>query len=155
NDLPPTTRPVGWRSPSRRTYVLRMNSRGRCRMRVGILLRTLASTGALTGALAGASVAGAQSASPPPVVNQGGMSPADLAKANHGIPPFSKADVDFMSGMIGHHAQAVVMGGWAPTHGASKAVQTLCARIVVAQTDEIASMQRWLRDRNLPVPDAH
>lgn len=105
--------------------------------------------------LVAASGAHAQTASPPPVVNQGGMSPADLAKANHGIPPYSKADVDFMSGMIGHHAQAVVMGGWAPTHGASKAVQTLCARIVVAQTDEIASMQRWLRDRNLPVPDAH
>ena len=60
-----------------------------------------------------------------------------------------------MSGMIGHHAQAVVMAGWAPTHGARKDVQILCQRIAVAQTDEIASMQRWLRDRNQPVPDAH
>ncbi len=83
------------------------------------------------------------------------MSPAEFAKANHGIPPFSKADVDFMTGMIGHHAQAVVMAGWAPTHGARLDVRLLCERIAVAQTDEIASMQRWLRDRKQPVPDAH
>jgi len=86
---------------------------------------------------------------------QGGMSPAALAKANGGIPPFTQADVDFMSGMIGHHAQAVLMAGWAPSHGARQDVRLLCERIAVAQTDEIASMQRWLRDRKQPVPDAH
>lgn len=83
------------------------------------------------------------------------MTPAELAKSNHGIPPFSRADADFMTGMIGHHAQAVVMAGWAPTHGARSDVRLLCARIAVAQTDEIATMQRWLRERNQPVPDAH
>jgi uncharacterized protein (DUF305 family) len=90
-----------------------------------------------------------------PSGDQGGMSPAALAKANGGIPPFSKADVDFMTGMIGHHAQAVVMAGWAPTHGARLDVRLLCERIAVAQTDEIVSMQRWLRERKQPVPDAH
>ena len=59
-----------------------------------------------------------------------------------------------MSGMIPHHAQAVVMAGWAPTHGARKDVAILCERIVVGQRDEIAMMQTWLRDRGLPVPDA-
>ena len=68
--------------------------------------------------------------------------------------PYSDADVDFMSGMIPHHAQAVVMAGWAPTHGARKDVAILCERIVVAQRDEIALMQTWLSDRGLPVPDA-
>ena len=63
------------------------------------------------------------------------------------------ADVEFMTGMIGHHAQAVLMAGWAPTHGASPAVQALCERIVVGQRDEIALMQRWLRERHQPVPD--
>jgi uncharacterized protein (DUF305 family) len=56
--------------------------------------------------------------------------------------------------MISHHAQAVVMAGWAPSHGASGAVRTLCERIVVGQRDEIASMQRWLRERHQPAPDA-
>src|SRR5437763_1130415 len=63
------------------------------------------------------------------------------------------ADVRFMQGMIHHHAQAIVMARWAPSHGASESVRTLCGRIDVAQSDEIAFMQRWLRDRHLDVPD--
>src|SRR6185437_2370213 len=69
--------------------------------------------------------------------------------------PYSDADIDFMQGMIPHHAQAVIMAGWAPTHGARKDVAVLCARIVVGQTDEIHLMQGWLRDRGLTVPDEH
>jgi len=68
-------------------------------------------------------------------------------------PSYSKEDVAFMTGMIAHHAQALLMAGWAPSHGASAQLQTLCQRIIVSQTDEIASMQTWLRDRKLPVPD--
>ena len=68
--------------------------------------------------------------------------------------PYSDADIDFMTGMIPHHAQAVIMAGWAPTHGARSDVSILCARIVVGQADEIRSMQQWLSDRDLPVPDA-
>src|SRR5262245_20888719 len=68
--------------------------------------------------------------------------------------PYSDADVEFMSGMIPHHAQAVVMAGWAPSHEAPPDVAVLCERIVVGQRDEIATMQTWLRDRGLPVPDA-
>jgi uncharacterized protein (DUF305 family) len=59
-----------------------------------------------------------------------------------------------MAGMIPHHAQAVVMAGWAPSHGARSDVAILCERIVVAQRDEIAMMQQWLADRALDVPDA-
>jgi len=59
-----------------------------------------------------------------------------------------------MSGMIGHHAQAIVMAGWASSHGAGPSVHTLCDRIINAQRDEIRSMQQWLRDRQLPVPEA-
>ena len=68
--------------------------------------------------------------------------------------PYSDADVDFMSGMIPHHAQAVIMAGWAPSHGARQDVAILCERIVVGQRDEIAMMQNWLRDRGQVVPDA-
>src|ERR1700682_3302867 len=68
--------------------------------------------------------------------------------------PYTQADVSFMSGMIGHHAQAIVMSRWAPTHGASPSVLTLASRIINAQQDEIVTMQRWLRDRRKPVPEA-
>ncbi len=74
--------------------------------------------------------------------------------AGLGSYPYSDADVDFMSGMIPHHAQAVIMAGWAPTHAARPDVAILCERIVVGQRDEIAMMQGWLRDRGLEVPDA-
>ncbi|MFI5207722.1 MAG: DUF305 domain-containing protein [Gemmatimonadales bacterium] len=65
---------------------------------------------------------------------------------------FTPADVDFMTGMIAHHAQAVAMARWAPSHGASPTVQTLCARIINAQSDEIVLMQNWLEDKHQPVP---
>ena len=76
------------------------------------------------------------------------------AKADSVRHPYTAADVHFMSGMIHHHAQAIVMARWAPTHGASPAVQRLCDRIINAQQDEILTMQSWLRDRRQPVPDA-
>lgn len=68
--------------------------------------------------------------------------------------PHTAADTRFMSGMIHHHAQAVLMAQWAPTHGASASLQRLAERIAVAQKDEIALMQNWLRDKGEPVPDA-
>jgi uncharacterized protein (DUF305 family) len=68
--------------------------------------------------------------------------------------PYADADVDFMAGMIPHHAQAVVMAGWAPSHGARKDVAILCERIVVEQRDEIAMMRGWLGDRGQAIPDA-
>ncbi|HEX4682888.1 MAG TPA: DUF305 domain-containing protein [Gemmatimonadaceae bacterium] len=76
------------------------------------------------------------------------------ARADSARLPYTAADVQFMTRMISHHAQAVVMAKMAPTHGASRAVETLCARIINAQNDEITLMQNWLRDRNQPVPEA-
>ena len=69
--------------------------------------------------------------------------------------PYTAADVRFMSRMIHHHAQAIVMAGWARNHGASSSVQTLAERIINAQQDEIATMQRWLGDRGQRVPEVH
>ena len=68
--------------------------------------------------------------------------------------PFSQADVDFMQGMIPHHAQAVKMAGWAPTRGSNKQLLVLCERIVVGQRDEIVMMRQWLSDRGQEVPAA-
>jgi uncharacterized protein (DUF305 family) len=89
----------------------------------------------------------AQQTSPP-------LTPAEKAQADSGRPPYTPADVHFMQGMIAHHSQAVVMAGWAPNHGARADVLRLCDRIVVAQRDEILTMQRWLREHHETVPDA-
>ncbi len=78
-----------------------------------------------------------------------------LARMDSARARFTEADVRFMTSMIGHHAQALVMARLAPTHGASPSLQTLAARIINAQRDEIASMQQWLRDRGQPVPEVH
>ncbi|MDQ6888595.1 MAG: DUF305 domain-containing protein [Gemmatimonadota bacterium] len=107
-------------------------------------------------AVAGCSSAGGtMRASSQPVAG----SPSELAaiakaRADSARYPYTAADVHFMSGMIGHHAQAIVMAGWAPTHGASGSVRILSERIINAQQDEIATMQRWLADRRQSVPEA-
>ena len=92
-------------------------------------------------AIAGVRAQNAQSSDPKPR--------PDLVRA-----PYSQADIDFMTGMIPHHAQAVLIAGWAGTHGARPDVRVLCERMVVGQRDEIEFMRTWLRDRGQPVPDA-
>src|SRR2546426_6030082 len=82
------------------------------------------------------------------------LSPVARARADSARHPYTAADVSFMYHMIGHHAQAIVMAGWAPSRGASPSVRTLAARIINAQRDEIAFMQQWLRNRLQPVPGA-
>lgn len=80
------------------------------------------------------------------------LTPAQLSARDGGIPPYTKADVAFMQGMIGHHAQAVTMSSFADGNDASSEVRVLAGRIAVAQTDEIAFMQNWLRVRKQTVP---
>ncbi|HXT68406.1 MAG TPA: DUF305 domain-containing protein [Vicinamibacterales bacterium] len=67
---------------------------------------------------------------------------------------FNMADVDFMAGMIPHHAQAVVMAKMAPSQGESPTLKNLCERIVVGQGYEIKMMRQWLADRGQDVPPA-
>jgi uncharacterized protein (DUF305 family) len=74
------------------------------------------------------------------------------ARADSSRYPYTKADIDFVQGMIHHHAQAIEMSGMASTHAASPSVLTLSARIINAQKDEIALMSTWLRDRHQAVP---
>jgi len=76
------------------------------------------------------------------------------ARADSARYPWTEADAHFMSAMIAHHAQAVVMSELAPTRTNTSSIRTLAERIINAQVDEIASAQQWLRDRGRPVPDA-
>jgi uncharacterized protein (DUF305 family) len=85
---------------------------------------------------------------------QGAPTPAPAAPGSTSS-VVNPADIQFMSGMIPHHAQAVLIAGWAPSHGASPEVQRLCERIVVGQRDEIGLMQAWLKERALEVPPAN
>jgi uncharacterized protein (DUF305 family) len=76
------------------------------------------------------------------------------ARADSAQKPYTQADIQFMSTMIAHHAQAIDIARWSPTHGASSSLRVLSERVINAQKDEIALMQRWLRERQLPVPEA-
>ena len=109
-------------------------------------------------AASSATRAAAQTSSSQPATTSAAAKQSELeaiakARADSVRHPYTQADIDFMTGMISHHSQAILMAGWAPTHGASSSVQTLCARIINAQRDEIRTMQQWLRDRQQPVPD--
>jgi uncharacterized protein (DUF305 family) len=93
-------------------------------------------------------------ATPSPAAVQSEQAAIEKARADSARYPYTAADVHFMSSMIGHHAQAIHMAKWAPSHGASSSVQILAERIINEQSDEIRTMQQWLRDRRQPVPDA-
>ena len=94
-----------------------------------------------------------QTAPQPVNGSQGDLTAIAKARTDSARHRYTDADVQFMTGMIAHHTQAIVMARWAPTHDASPAIRTLSGRIINAQNDEIALMKQWLRDRGLPVPD--
>lgn len=74
----------------------------------------------------------------------------DLSPVKH-----TPADVQFMQGMIGHHAQAIEMTGLLATRTQSEDMRKLAERIDVSQTDEIKMMQEWLKSRGETLPDPH
>ena len=116
----------------------------------GLLLATIGPSGILcSGAVA------QQVAPPAPVVVQPGApgSPSKRlpASTTAKLPPRSPADVEFMQGMIMHHAQAVEMTALIPSHTKNKELRLLGARISSSQTDEINFMKRWLTAREEPV----
>jgi len=109
-----------------------------------------------------AAIPSCRSAAPdgPPIIQPGApgqrsrvidaQAAADLSKV-----PFTPADVSFMQGMIGHHAQAVEMTDLARTRAGSDAIRKIAARIDISQADEIKMMREWLTRRGQPVPDPH
>jgi uncharacterized protein (DUF305 family) len=69
-------------------------------------------------------------------------------------PPHTEADVDFMQGMIHHHAQALVMTSMVRDRAASESLTLLARRVELAQETEIETMERWLKQRDEEIPDA-
>ena len=92
--------------------------------------------------------------SPPVIVQPGApgqptkvLPPSTRAK----LPPRSAKDVEFMQGMIMHHAQAVEMTALIAERTENKELRLLGARIRQSQSDEMNFMKRWLEVRNYPV----
>jgi uncharacterized protein (DUF305 family) len=77
-------------------------------------------------------------------------SASDLSHVQH-----TAADVRFMQGMIGHHAQALEMTALLPSRSTSEDMRKLALRIEVSQADEIDMMRRWLEARGEKVPGPH
>lgn len=80
-----------------------------------------------------------------------------VSASRTGGPPavHTAADVSFMQGMIGHHAQALVMTEMVPSRSSSDGMRLLARRIEVSQDSEIEMMGQWLRQRGETVPRTH
>lgn len=75
---------------------------------------------------------------------------SDLSRVQH-----TAADVRFMQGMIGHHAQALEMTALLRSRSSNDDMQKMAQRIEVSQADEIKMMEDWLTRRGEKLPDPH
>ena len=66
---------------------------------------------------------------------------------------YTKADVEFMQGMIAHHAQAIVMAHIAEKNSTNQQLLKLSRKIDQSQIPEIMIMQDWLRRHGQFAPD--
>ena len=66
----------------------------------------------------------------------------------------TKADVEFMQGMIHHHQQALTMTDWVPDRTNRTTIRLLAKRMALSQEAEIEQMRTWLKDRGVD-PDDH
>lgn len=70
-------------------------------------------------------------------------------------PGHVEADVEFVRGMIHHHAQALRMTALVPGRSTSRDVELLARRIDVSQEAEIEQMTTWLESRGERAPELH
>src|SRR5262245_3020027 len=80
----------------------------------------------------------------------GAAQASDLSRVQH-----TAADIKFMQGMIGHHAQAVEMTALIPARTTREDMKMLGLRISLSQEDEMKMMRHWLETRGAPLPSAH
>ena len=83
-----------------------------------------------------------------------GEEPAVVAPGEQGSLPnadvYSDEDVEFVTAMVPHHAQALEMAELAPDRAQDRRVKIMADRIAAGQGPEIAGMQAWLADHGLP-----
>ena len=109
-----------------------------------------------SGAATASPAAAPQSA--PPIVQPGAPGEASrvisaAAASDLSQVEYTGADIKFMQGMIGHHAQALEMVQMLKTRSANDDMKKLALRIELSQDDEIRMMQTWLQARGQQVPD--
>jgi len=113
---------------------------------------------AACGAAACRTAAPARVEAPPPIVQPGAPGqPTQVIAAARASDlsqvQYTGADIKFMQGMIGHHAQAVEMVALVPSRTASDDIRKLALRIDVSQKDEMGMMREWLQARSQQIPD--
>lgn len=109
---------------------------------------------------AGCRTAGAGASPEPALIQPGapGQAPVEIsagAASDLSGVRFTPADVRFMQGMIGHHAQALEMTALLPSRTSRDEMRLLAKRLEASQADEITMMQQWLTERGQPLPDPH
>ncbi|RZS34386.1 uncharacterized protein (DUF305 family) [Herbihabitans rhizosphaerae] len=77
------------------------------------------------------------------------LSPSEAGKAAPNAQP-NKADLDYVTGMIVHHQQAIEMTDLVKLHGVNQQVKALSSRIADTQAPEINMMNNWLRQNGKP-----
>lgn len=131
-----------------------------CTAMVGSACRTGGPTPATTPATGRAAATTGGTSAAAPIIQPGSpgqpsraidaVQAADLSKIG-----FTAADVEFMQGMIGHHAQAIEMTDLLKTRTERDAMRKLAERIDLSQADEIVMMQKWLTSRGQIAPEQH
>ena len=66
---------------------------------------------------------------------------------------YTQADLDFVEGMVPHHAQALEMAELAAERARDERVKAIAERIIAAQGPEIAALQAWRESQGLPAVD--
>jgi uncharacterized protein (DUF305 family) len=80
------------------------------------------------------------------------LAPEDVGRL--GTIPATEADVDFVEGMILHHAQALVMADYVPARTTGQQIRLLAKRLRIGQQSEIDQMEQWLADHRAEAPGA-
>jgi uncharacterized protein (DUF305 family) len=68
---------------------------------------------------------------------------------------YTDAEIQFVRGMIDHHAQALEMTSLLPSRTFREDMRLLGRRIEISQADEIQMMREWLGARGEAAPDSH
>jgi uncharacterized protein (DUF305 family) len=129
--------------------------------KVNFLLALVAVAGVLAGCSSDSSDETQPTGEPPENIVQPGapgepsrtLAPEELETIE--VPKHTEADVEFVQGMIHHHAQALWMTGLAAKRSTWDDLQQLALRMDVSQQAEIEQMRKWLQVRGEPAPELH